>query len=77
MKKIDQRIVGDVRIPLPSLAEQRRIVKILSALDDRLALERAERDRLVVLKKGLMRVLLTGKVRVPPSVAEGVAPAHA
>ena len=77
MKKIDQRIVSDVRIPLPPLAEQRRIVDIFSTLDDRLALERAERDRLVVLKKGLMQVLLTGKVRVPPGVAEEVAPAHA
>ena len=77
MKKIDQRIVGDVRIPLPPLAEQRRIVDIFSTLDDRLALERAERDRLVALKKGLMQVLLTGKVRLPPGVAEGVAPAHA
>ncbi|MEN6519230.1 MAG: restriction endonuclease subunit S [Methanospirillum sp.] len=65
------------RIPLPPLSEQRHIAAILSTVDDRLALERAERDRLVALKKGLMQVLLTGKVRVPPGVAEEVAPAHA
>jgi type I restriction enzyme S subunit len=68
--------IRSIVLPLPPLPEQRRIAAILSSLDDRLATERAERDRLVTLKKGLMQVLLTGRVRVPPGVAEEVAPAH-
>lgn len=66
----------DFALPLPPLPEQRRIAAILSTVDDRLATERNERDRLVALKKGLMQVLLTGRVRVPPGVAGEVAPAH-
>lgn len=69
--------IKQFQIPLPPLAKQQQIAHLLSTVDDRLALERAERDRLVALKKGLMQVLLTGKVRVPPGVAEEVAPAHA
>lgn len=76
-KKLDSPELKDQQIVVPPIDTQRRIAKLISAIDDRLALERAERDRLVALKKGLMQVLLTGKVRVPPGVAEGVAPAHA
>lgn len=69
--------IKQFQIPLPPLAQQQQIAHLLSTVDDRLALERAERDRLVALKKALMQVLLTGTVRVPPGVAEEVAPAHA
>jgi len=68
--------IRSIVLPLPPLPEQRRIAAILATVDDRLATERTERDRLVTLKKGLMQVLLTGRVRVPPGVAEEVAPAH-
>lgn len=77
LASINQKQLRSFVVLQPPLGEQRRIAATLSAFDDRLALERAERDRLVALKKGLMQVLLTGKVRVPPGVAEGVAPAHA
>jgi len=76
-KKLDSPELKELSISISPFPEQRRIAEILSAIDDRLALERAERDSLVALKKGLMQVLLTGKVRVPPGVAEEVAPAHA
>lgn len=68
--------IKQLQVPLPSLPQQDYIVEILSTVDDGLATERAERDRLITLKKGLMQVLLTGRVRVPPGVAEEVAPAH-
>lgn len=77
LASINQKQLRSFVVLQPPIEEQRRIAEILSSFDDRLALERAERDRLVTLKKGLMQVLLTGKVRVPPGVAEEVAPAHA
>jgi type I restriction enzyme S subunit len=51
-------------IPLPSLAEQRKIASVISSVDGKLAVESRRRDRLDHLKRGLMQVLLTGRVRV-------------
>lgn len=44
--------------------EQKKIAKILSSIDDELEKESNHRDQLILLKKGLMQVLLTGKLRV-------------
>jgi type I restriction enzyme S subunit len=46
----------------PPLPEQQKIASILSCIDDKLEIEKNE--KLELLKKGLMQVLLTGKVRV-------------
>lgn len=51
-------------IPVPSLEEQRRIVSIVAAHDERIAAERARLEKLRKLKAGLMDDLLTGRVRV-------------
>ena len=51
-------------IPLPPVKEQKEIAEILSSIDDVLGKESNHRDRLILLKKGLMQVLLTGKLRV-------------
>jgi len=51
-------------VPLPPLPEQQKIAGILSTVDNKLELLRTKRDKLDVLKKGLMNDLLTGKVRV-------------
>lgn len=53
-----------VKIPRPSLDEQRKIVKILLAVDKKLKMERVEKQRLEKIKQALMDLLLTGKVRV-------------
>jgi len=53
-----------VKIPRPPLEEQRKIVKILLAVDKKLKMERAEKQRLEKIKQALMDLLLTGKVRV-------------
>ena len=51
-------------IPLPPVKEQKEIAEILSSIDDVLEKESNHRDQLILLKKGLMQVLLTGKLRV-------------
>lgn len=50
--------------PVPPIIEQQSIVKILSTVDSRLSNEKSKFLHLKQLKKGLMQVLLTGKVRV-------------
>jgi len=54
------------RIPvvIPSLSEQQKIADILSAVDRKLEIERKEKARLEMIKRGLMDLLLTGKIRV-------------
>ena len=53
-----------ISIPLPPLQEQQTIAEILSTIDKRIELERKEKTRLERIKRGLMDLLLTGKVRV-------------
>jgi type I restriction enzyme S subunit len=51
-------------VPLPPLLEQKKISKILSSADEELKRESDHKERLELLKRGLMQVLLTGKIRV-------------
>lgn len=51
-------------IQIPSLPEQKKIAEILSSVDAEIEQEVSEKERIEQLKKGLMQVLLTGKVRV-------------
>ena len=53
-----------IKIPLPSLPEQRKIASIISTVDDKLEKERRIKSQFEYLKRGLMQVLLTGRVRV-------------
>ena len=65
--------VADVRkllIPKPSLQEQIQIANILEEIDGKIDNEVAYKEELELLKKGLMQVLLTGKVRVKIADAE-------
>jgi type I restriction enzyme S subunit len=48
----------------PPLNEQKVIAEILSTVDRAIELYREERVRLDRLKRGLMDLLLTGKIRV-------------
>jgi len=54
----------NLKVPVPSLDEQRRISKILSNLDSKIKHEKNFKRKLKMLKKGLLQILLTGKVRV-------------
>jgi len=55
---------SQIHVPLPTLAEQRRIAAVLNTCDRELDLLRRRRDALQQQKKGLMQRLLTGRVRV-------------
>ena len=56
--------ISKFKFGLPPLPEQRRIAKILSAVDRKLELERRRKEKLERVKKGLMNELLTGRKRV-------------
>ena len=53
-----------IKIHIPSLPEQTAIASMLSLADLEISLQKAELETLKLQKKGLMQVLLTGKVRV-------------
>lgn len=53
-----------LKIPLPSLTEQKKITAILSDIDKKLDLQKQKKETLIQIKKGLMNDLLTGKRRV-------------
>lgn len=65
--------LGRHKMHLPPIEEQRRIASALETLDDELAQLRRLHDALKQQKKGLMQRLLTGKVRVPPSILKQMA----
>ncbi len=55
----------EMSIPIPPLAEQKRIASFFTTIDSEIELLRQELEALKAQKKGLMQKLLTGKVRVP------------
>jgi len=57
-------IVSDIQIPIPSVGEQEQIASILTTVDRKVELERDEKARLERIKRGLMDLLLTGKIRI-------------
>ena len=63
-KTLGQSEFLKLKIPVPSLKDQEKIVKILSAADNEIELQRQKIEILKVQKKGLMQKLLTGQVRV-------------
>lgn len=56
--------LGVLPLQLPSMAEQRKIASLLNALDCEITLLTQQLTALKTQKKGLMRKLLTGEVRV-------------
>jgi len=54
----------NIKIPLPEISEQQKIVHILLTTDKKLKIEKQEKARLEKIKRGLMDLLLTGKIRV-------------
>lgn len=52
------------KVLLPPLPEQKKLAEILSSIDEKIEKEIANKEKLANIKKGLMQVLLTGKIRV-------------
>jgi type I restriction enzyme, S subunit len=46
------------------ISEQKQIVEILTSVDEQIGAYEKEKEKLINLKKGLMQLLLTGKIRV-------------
>lgn len=55
--------VEKVIVPIPKLSEQQKIAEILSAVDEKISVNNKLKEKLTLLKKGLMQDLLSGKVR--------------
>jgi type I restriction enzyme S subunit len=53
-----------LKIPFPSLEEQKTIVNVLSSVNKWIEIEKKRKEKFERLKRGLMELLLTGKVRV-------------
>ena len=66
MGVLNAGIVKSLSLGRPWRAEQKEIIKILDAVEGRLASECAKRASAMELKSSLMSVLLTGELRVTP-----------
>jgi restriction endonuclease S subunit len=53
-----------IEIPLLDMSEQKEIAEILSAVDEKISVNKKLKEKLTLLKKGLMQDLLSGKVKV-------------
>jgi type I restriction enzyme S subunit len=54
----------NIKIPFPEISEQQKIAEILSSVDNILHFKRQKKEKLVRMRRRLMDLLLTGRVRV-------------
>jgi len=66
-KSVGKNVLINLKLPLPSLKEQRKIGEVLSTVDMKLKFEKERKEKLQRIKKALMDLLLTGKIRVKVS----------
>lgn len=62
--KLNQKEMRNIKVPLPPLEEQKKIAGILSKWDRAIELKKAKKEKLERMKKKVMELLLTGKVRI-------------
>jgi restriction endonuclease S subunit len=55
--------IGEIKLPIPPLQEQKRIAEVLSSIDEFIAAQKSIIEQQNRIKHGLMDDLLTGKVR--------------
>jgi|Deesub1362A_J573_1020465.scaffolds.fasta_scaffold01706_5 type I restriction enzyme S subunit len=61
---ITQETLKSIKIPVPSISEQKEIIKILENIDKTIGLLKKRKKQLQSIKKALMEDLLTGKKEV-------------
>src|SRR5207249_3885159 len=64
---ISQEIIRNFKIAIPSVKEQQQIADVLSKADEKLEIERNQRDQLKEAKHALMDLLLSGRIRTKVS----------
>lgn len=62
---VDHQDVRELPIPVPTLDEQDRIVRVISVVDDALKRENTSLEQAVKLKAGLVNGLFTGTIPLP------------
>ncbi|MEN3016386.1 MAG: restriction endonuclease subunit S [Candidatus Methanosuratincola petrocarbonis] len=63
-KELSKERLQNFNMPSPSFTEQKKIAELLLTIDKKLDIERSEKVRLEYIKRGLMDLLLAGKIRV-------------
>lgn len=63
-KNINLQKLNPILVIKPSLSEQREIAGILCSVDEKIFINQRLKEKLTLLKKGLMQDLLSGRVRV-------------
>ena len=63
-KELSKERLQNFNMPSPSFTEQKKIAELLLTIDKKLDIERSEKVRLEHIKRGLMDLLLTGKIRI-------------
>lgn len=61
---ISKSNIANIKIPVPSIAEQTAIAEILSDMDAEITALEAQREKTRLLKQGVMQELLTGRIRL-------------
>ena len=63
--EVSKRDLGNIRVPLPSLPEQRAIARVLSDVDELIGSLEALISKKRAIKQAAMQELLTGRTRLP------------
>jgi type I restriction enzyme S subunit len=64
IKTIKATELKEIKFAVPPLNEQKKIAEILSSVDEKTKEGELNKEKLENIKKGVMQVLLTGKIRV-------------
>ena len=63
-KGITKKSLEELKVSLPPLEEQKKITQILSKWDEVIEVKKAKKEKLERMKKKVMELMLTGKVRI-------------
>ena len=64
MNILNKGMLMSVSFGIPPLKEQKKIAEILSTIDEKISVNKKLKEKLTLIKKGLVQDLLTGTKRV-------------